>query len=120
MPKIVEAQCEALKLPNTGVAATQDMGTFYDIHPPHKKEVGRRLSLIALNKTYNITDIVYAVLVLNSYKTEGEKMILQIETPGSELYLLPASIGGFGLSISLARIESSIQQRSSRMGIKYN
>ncbi len=94
MPKIAEAQCEALKLPNTGVAATQDIGTFYDIHPPHKKEVGRRLSLIALHETYNLTDIIYAVPVLDSYKYEGEKMILQIETPGSELYLLPASVGG--------------------------
>lgn len=94
MPKIVEAQCEALKLPNTGVAATQDIGTFYDIHPPHKKEVGRRLSLIALHKTYNKTGIVYAVPFLNSYKNEGEKLILQIETPGSELYLLTSAIGG--------------------------
>lgn len=94
MPKIVEAQCEALKLPNTGVAATQDIGTFYDIHPPHKKEVGRRLSLIALNKTYQKTDLVYAVPVLDSYKIEGENMILQIETSGSELHLLTASVGG--------------------------
>lgn len=94
MPKIVEAQCEALKLPNIGVAATQDIGTFYDIHPPHKKEVGRRLSLIALHKTYNKTDVVYAVPFLSSYKNEGESMVLQIETPGSELYLLSAAIGG--------------------------
>ncbi|TRX59237.1 sialate O-acetylesterase [Fulvivirga sp. M361] len=94
VPKIVEAQCEALKLPNTGVAATQDIGTFYDIHPPHKKEVGRRLSLIALHKTYNKTDIVYAAPFLSSYKNQGEDIVLQIETPGSELYLLSAAIGG--------------------------
>lgn len=92
--KIVEAQCEALKLPNTGVAATQDIGTFYDIHPPHKKEVGRRLSLIALHKTYHKTDIVYAAPFLNSYKNDGKNLILEIETPGSELYLLSAAIGG--------------------------
>ncbi|WP_373941816.1 hypothetical protein OEG92_20225 [Polaribacter sejongensis] len=36
--QIVEAQLEALELPNTGVAGTQDIGAIYDIHPPEKKK----------------------------------------------------------------------------------
>jgi hypothetical protein len=93
-PQIVEAQCEALNLKNTGVAATQDIGTFYDIHPPQKKEVGRRLSLVALNKTYGKTEVVYSGPVLSSYKTEDESLVLQFETPGAELQSSNDPIGG--------------------------
>lgn len=46
------AQSEALSLPNTGMAVTIDIGMATNIHPTNKQEVGRRLSLIALNKTY--------------------------------------------------------------------
>lgn len=92
-PQIVEAQCEALELLNTGVAATQDIGAIYDIHPPVKKEVGRRLSLIALNKTYGWSDIVYLGPQLISTSTEDETFNLQFETPGSELHLSGYAIG---------------------------
>lgn len=49
---IREAQTGALALPNTGMAVTMDIGNPADIHPRNKKEVGRRLSLWALTKTY--------------------------------------------------------------------
>ena len=47
-----EAQTMALKLPNTGMATAIDVGEADDIHPKNKQEVGRRLALIALNRTY--------------------------------------------------------------------
>jgi sialate O-acetylesterase len=93
-PQIVEAQCEALKLENTGVAATQDIGAVFDIHPPQKKEVGRRLSLVALNQSYGKTDVVYAGPSLRSTQTEGDKLMLEFETPGSALYSTGMAIGG--------------------------
>ncbi len=93
-PQIVEAQCEALKLNNTGVAATQDIGAFYDIHPPQKQEVGRRLSLVALNKTYGQSGVVYSGPVLSSHQTEGPNLVLRFETPGSELQASNDPIGG--------------------------
>ncbi|UMB52603.1 sialate O-acetylesterase [Lutibacter sp. A64] len=94
VPQIVEAQLEALKLPNTGVAGTQDIGAIYDIHPPQKKEVSRRLSLIALNKTYGKSNIVYAGPSLKSYKTEGETLVIDFETPGSKLHSAGGNMGG--------------------------
>ncbi|UMB59197.1 sialate O-acetylesterase [Lutibacter sp. A80] len=94
VPQIVEAQLEALKLPNTGVAGTQDIGAIYDIHPPQKKEVSRRLSLIALNKTYGKSYIVYAGPSLKSYKTEGETLVIDFETPGSKLHSAGGNMGG--------------------------
>ncbi|AUC21502.1 hypothetical protein BTO15_05010 [Polaribacter sejongensis] len=91
--QIVEAQLEALELPNTGVAGTQDIGAIYDIHPPEKKEVGRRLSLVSLHKTYGKNDVIYSGPTLKSYKTEGQKLVLNFETLGSKLHSVGAAMG---------------------------
>ena len=48
-----EAQSMALKLPNTGMAVTIDIGDAKTIHPKNKKDVGKRLYLIASNLAYN-------------------------------------------------------------------
>jgi sialate O-acetylesterase len=44
-----EAQTKALKLPNTAMAVTIDLGEYEDIHPQNKQPVGNRLALAALN-----------------------------------------------------------------------
>ncbi len=49
------AQSKALQLPNTGMATAIDLGNPVDIHPANKQEVARRLSLLALDKTYGRT-----------------------------------------------------------------
>jgi sialate O-acetylesterase len=49
-----EAQCQALRLPDTGMVVTLDIGDPNDIHPRNKREVGRRLSRLALANTYGI------------------------------------------------------------------
>ncbi len=51
-PELREAQQLALKLPNTGMAVTIDVGDRNDIHPRNKQQVGRRLSLVALSSVY--------------------------------------------------------------------
>ncbi len=47
-----EAQLATLSVPHTGMAVTMDIGSVQTIHPGNKEEVGRRLALWALAKTY--------------------------------------------------------------------
>lgn len=47
-----EAQAQTLRLPNTGMVVTLDIGDANDIHPRNKREVGRRLAQLALSHTY--------------------------------------------------------------------
>lgn len=47
-----DAQRRTLALPNTGMAVTMDIGDPHDIHPKKKREVGERLALWALARTY--------------------------------------------------------------------
>jgi sialate O-acetylesterase len=47
-----EAQRLTLSLPNTGMVVTTDIGNPTNIHPANKKDVGRRLALWALSRTY--------------------------------------------------------------------
>jgi sialate O-acetylesterase len=42
----------AEKVPNTGLAVTSDIGEGDNIHPKNKQDVGKRLALVALAKTY--------------------------------------------------------------------
>jgi sialate O-acetylesterase len=47
-----EGQASILKVPNTGMAVTIDIGDAANIHPKNKQEAGRRLALIALANVY--------------------------------------------------------------------
>ncbi len=56
--RIREAQHKAVELiPGSGIASINDLAYPYEydeIHPRRKKEVGERLSYLALNRTYGM------------------------------------------------------------------
>ena len=86
LPKFWEAQALALRLPNTGMATITDLvDSIVDLHPPYKWEVGRRLSLIALNKTYGFREMESSGPMYKSMKVEGDKIEITFTHTGSGL-----------------------------------
>src|SRR5690606_20794613 len=50
--KVRDAQRRVLKLKNTGMIMTSDIGDIEDIHPRNKKDVGLRFANLALKEVY--------------------------------------------------------------------
>jgi sialate O-acetylesterase len=83
--KLWEAQAAALAIPDTGMVVTTDIGNLRDIHPKNKQEVGRRLALWALAKTYGRKDLVHSGPLFKSMSIEGDKIRLRFDHVGSGL-----------------------------------
>ncbi len=71
LPKIWEAQTAALRVPNTGMVVTNDIGNTGRAHPRNKQDVGKRLALWALAKTYGKKDVIYSGPLYKAMKVEG-------------------------------------------------
>ena len=52
----------ASTIPNVGMVVSSDKGDSLDVHPKHKKEIGERLALASLNKTYKRNNTPYGPL----------------------------------------------------------
>lgn len=77
LPRFWEAQQLALQLPHTGMITTTDLiDTATQLHPPYKWEVGRRLALLALAKTYG-KKIAYSGPVFQQARVVGNKLALR-------------------------------------------
>ncbi len=76
LPEIWEAQTKSLSIKNTGMAVTTDIGEFGDIHPKNKQDVGKRLSLWALAKTYGKKDVVYSGPLYESMEIDFDQVVI--------------------------------------------
>jgi sialate O-acetylesterase len=90
-----EAQLMTLSLPNTGMAVTMDIGNPGDIHPKNKQDVGKRLALWALAKTYGKKGIVHSGPIYRSMKVKGDKIYLSFRHTGSGLMVKGDSLTHF-------------------------
>lgn len=79
-----EAQSETLKLPNTGMAVTTDIGNAKDIHPTNKQDIGLRLAAVALNNVYGKKQI-HSGPTYKSQTIKGNQIILTFDNIGSGL-----------------------------------
>ncbi|MCV2486810.1 hypothetical protein OD917_17910 [Flavobacterium sp. SH_e] len=79
-----EAQSETLKLPNTGMAVTTDIGNAKDIHPTNKQDIGLRLAAIAMNNIYGKKQ-VHSGPTYKSQEIKGNQIILTFDNIGKGL-----------------------------------
>lgn len=71
--KFRDSQRKLLAIPNTGMAVSSDVGHPTNVHPKQKWIVGKRLSNIALAKTYNI-DVPYSGPLLDFVNVNNDKL----------------------------------------------
>ncbi len=73
-----ESQVKATSLENTGLACIIDIGEANDIHPKNKADVGKRLALQALRKTYG-KDVACESPSFKSYTIEDGKIRIRFD-----------------------------------------
>lgn len=110
-PGLRESQTNTLKLLNTGMAVTTDIGNPNDIHPRNKQDVGYRLSLCARNITYG-EPVEYMGPLYKSIVFENDKAKITFDHIGSGLkikdrygYLHGFSIAGKDGNFQWAKAE---------------
>lgn len=93
-----EAQRKATQLDGVGMAVNIDIGMERDIHPKNKQEVGRRLALLALNRTYGRSEAC-AAPEFYQLRIEASRAIVTMRpTWGSEALADNADIQGFTIA----------------------
>ncbi len=125
-----EAQSNALKLTNTGMATILDLGEAATIHPKKKREVGQRLAAIALSKNYGVHKVwagpMFHYMVTNNdslrvyfqhtedrLKTTDGKAPVGFAIAGSDqrFYWATARIEGISVVLSCPEVPNPIAVR---------
>lgn len=92
-----ETQLKSLSIPNTGMAITIDLGEWNDIHPLNKKDVGKRLALVAQKVAYNNKNIVHSGPIYKSMSIKRNKAIITFSNIGSGLVVKGNELKGFSI-----------------------
>ncbi|UCS91767.1 sialate O-acetylesterase [Echinicola marina] len=75
-----DAQLKTMdELDHTGMVVTNDIGNLKNIHPGNKQEVGRRLALWALSKTYGLSDEDPSGPLFKSMQIKKNKALVTFE-----------------------------------------
>lgn len=86
LPIFWEAQTTCLDIPNTGMVVCTDVVTdLRNIHPTNKQDVGKRLALWALARTYGCKDLEYSGPAFKSMKAQDGKIRLTFDHLGGGL-----------------------------------
>lgn len=104
-PWMREAQLKmSQEIPFTGMAVSFDKGDSLDVHPRQKREIGQRLGLQALNKTYGRKDLICDAPRMESYRFENGGVSIVFD---SELQFRPDDenfMEGFELMSSKGKV----------------
>jgi sialate O-acetylesterase len=86
LARLWEAQTVAANtIPNAGMAVVNDIGDLRNIHPKDKQDVGHRLALMALARTYGQPGLVDSGPTFKSMKIEGNTIRVKFDNTGSGL-----------------------------------
>jgi sialate O-acetylesterase len=97
-PHLREAQAATLSLPNTAMAVTIDIGNPNDIHPRNKRDVGKRLAGLALNRDYQLPRADRGP-VFASWQPNGDGSAkVTFSHGGAGMELRPSNLTGFELA----------------------
>lgn len=100
-----QAQFECLEsIPNVGMVATTDIGERECIHPANKPEVGRRLALWALARTYGVNAVPYSGPLFKSCRLENDWLVVEFDHAGSGLVTNGEPVTGFEILDSAGNI----------------
>lgn len=80
-----EQQTQCLSVPNSEMVVTNDISDLKDIHPKNKQDVGARLALVALAKTYGRKNLVCCGPRFKSLRIENDKARVTFTETGSGL-----------------------------------
>ncbi len=83
--RIRDVQRRCLAIPHTGMAVAVDIGDAEDIHPKNKADVGERLALWALAKTYGQAGLVCSGPLLERVAVEAGAMRVFFSSVGGGL-----------------------------------
>ena len=92
-----DSQRKSLKLSNTGMVVTLDIGDFKNIHPANKQEVGNRLARLALVNQYD-SGLNPLGPILTSSSTEKSYVELKFDHVGSGLILKQSQVNEFEIA----------------------
>ncbi|MDX1932978.1 MAG: sialate O-acetylesterase [Capsulimonadales bacterium] len=83
---------------NSGMAVTIDIGEAEDIHPKNKQDVGKRLALQALKKTYGQKNLVASGPVYTGMTKANGEIRLKFDEVGGGLIVRGGALEGFAIA----------------------
>lgn len=94
-----EAQLQNLQeIPNSGMVVTMDIGDSSCIHPTRKREVGERLALLALSKSYGVKGFIPDTPIYQSMEVDNGKAYLTFDCGNEGLAPLGITLQGFEMA----------------------
>ena len=90
-----DVQRKAQKLDGVGMMVNIDIGMANDIHPKNKQEVGRRLALLALNRTYGREEACSAPEYMQMQVSDGKALLSFLPGFSNDMLAENADIKGF-------------------------
>ncbi|HEY5311990.1 MAG TPA: sialate O-acetylesterase [Pirellulales bacterium] len=97
-PLVRDAMLQSLRVKNTGMAVTIDIGEPGDNHPKNKQEVGRRLALWALGTVYGQKVPATSGPLPAGHKTRGSEVVLSFTHTDGGLVAKGGELRGFQIA----------------------